>query len=309
MKGIEALFIASRAAALKGKPLKLRQAAAIVIMISGIVLLIAIEGVDDILAGRKHHALFYCGLAVLGLLTLPIHVHTFLRVKRGEVVPNPWLVFGPAFEFVRVPLSVKITLVGALTSLVAVVSYLSLSPLHFHLRIILHHHVAFNFFMIVIGFNLFLWVVVALAWYLFVLTHKSQPFEVKLPMQHGEDVWPPAPIVGAEENNKDWHKLLLLVDCQQQGDIAMNVSLTPELESLVHDKVNSGLYTSASEVVREALRLLNDRDTIQQQRMAELKREIAIGLEDFKLGRTVSGEQVFAESRQRGEVRRDCEKE
>ena len=36
----------------------------------------------------------------------------------------------------------------------------------------------------------------------------------------------------------------------------MNVSLTPDLEELVHKKVESGRYTSASEVVREALRLL-----------------------------------------------------
>jgi antitoxin ParD1/3/4 len=40
----------------------------------------------------------------------------------------------------------------------------------------------------------------------------------------------------------------------------MNVSLTPELEQLVNDKVRSGLYQTASEVVREALRLLKQRD-------------------------------------------------
>lgn len=40
----------------------------------------------------------------------------------------------------------------------------------------------------------------------------------------------------------------------------MNVSLTPELEDLVNDKVRSGLYQTASEVVREALRLLKQRD-------------------------------------------------
>jgi antitoxin ParD1/3/4 len=38
----------------------------------------------------------------------------------------------------------------------------------------------------------------------------------------------------------------------------MNVSLTPELEKLVTRKVQSGLYQSASEVVREGLRLLED---------------------------------------------------
>lgn len=40
----------------------------------------------------------------------------------------------------------------------------------------------------------------------------------------------------------------------------MNVSLTPELEQLVNEKVKSGDYQTASEVVREALRLLKDRD-------------------------------------------------
>ena len=40
----------------------------------------------------------------------------------------------------------------------------------------------------------------------------------------------------------------------------MNVSLTPELEALVNEKVRSGLYQTASEVVREALRLLKKRD-------------------------------------------------
>ena len=40
----------------------------------------------------------------------------------------------------------------------------------------------------------------------------------------------------------------------------MNVSLTRELEDLVNEKVRSGLYQTASEVVREALRLLKQRD-------------------------------------------------
>ncbi len=88
----------------------------------------------------------------------------------------------------------------------------------------------------------------------------------------------------------------------------MNVSLTQELENLVHEKVQSGLYTSASEVVREALRLLNDRDTIQQQRLAELKREVAIGLKELRQGKSVPGEQVFEELQGRSEARRRNEK-
>lgn len=88
----------------------------------------------------------------------------------------------------------------------------------------------------------------------------------------------------------------------------MNVSLTPELETLVQQKVQSGLYSSASEVVREALRLLNDRDTIQQQRLEELRREIKVGLDDLNHGRIVPGEQVFAELKQRSEARRENSK-
>jgi antitoxin ParD1/3/4 len=45
----------------------------------------------------------------------------------------------------------------------------------------------------------------------------------------------------------------------------MNVSLTPELERLVNERVESGLYQTASEVVREALRLLKERDQAREQ--------------------------------------------
>jgi putative addiction module CopG family antidote len=47
----------------------------------------------------------------------------------------------------------------------------------------------------------------------------------------------------------------------------MNVSLTPELESYITEKVESGFYTSNSEVVREALRLLRHRDRIRTRKL------------------------------------------
>ena len=50
----------------------------------------------------------------------------------------------------------------------------------------------------------------------------------------------------------------------------MNVSLTPELERLVNEKVESGLYQTASEVVREALRLLKERDQAREQLRADV---------------------------------------
>ncbi len=59
----------------------------------------------------------------------------------------------------------------------------------------------------------------------------------------------------------------------------MNVSLTPQLEELVKKKVESGLYGSASEVMREALRLLEERDRIRALRLEELRVEIRKGLD------------------------------
>ena len=59
----------------------------------------------------------------------------------------------------------------------------------------------------------------------------------------------------------------------------MNISLTPQLEEMVKRKVASGLYGSASEVMREALRLLEERDRLHAMRLEELRAEIKKGLE------------------------------
>ena len=64
----------------------------------------------------------------------------------------------------------------------------------------------------------------------------------------------------------------------------MNVSLTPELENLVNEKVKSGLYNSASEVIREGLRLLQEQDLLKQIRRDELRREIMLGVNQLRNG-------------------------
>lgn len=73
----------------------------------------------------------------------------------------------------------------------------------------------------------------------------------------------------------------------------MSLSVTPEIERLVHAKVASGTYSSASEVVGEALRLLDARDQMREQRLAELKRRIAIGVEEAERGDTVDADEFF----------------
>jgi len=78
----------------------------------------------------------------------------------------------------------------------------------------------------------------------------------------------------------------------------MNVSLTPELEQFVQTKVKSGRYLSASEVVREALRLLEERDRLQQIKLDRLRQDIRIGVEQIEQGDVIEGDDVFAELEQ-----------
>jgi antitoxin ParD1/3/4 len=73
----------------------------------------------------------------------------------------------------------------------------------------------------------------------------------------------------------------------------MNVHLTDELERLVQSKVQSGRYNSASEVVRETLRLLEERDELLAIRKDELRKRIAEGLDAVKAGRVQDGDEVF----------------
>ncbi len=61
--------------------------------------------------------------------------------------------------------------------------------------------------------------------------------------------------------------------------MGMNVNLTPQLEELVRSKVESGLYTSASEVVREALRLMDEQDRMRAAKLDQLKAEVRRGLD------------------------------
>jgi antitoxin ParD1/3/4 len=75
----------------------------------------------------------------------------------------------------------------------------------------------------------------------------------------------------------------------------MNVSLTPELERRIAEKVESGLYTTASEVVREALRLLFDADERREQLKAKLNGEIQVALDQLDRGEVVTAEEAWAE--------------
>lgn len=71
----------------------------------------------------------------------------------------------------------------------------------------------------------------------------------------------------------------------------MNVSLTVELEKRIAEKVQSGLYTSASEVVREGLRLLFEADEIRAHRLDKLDADIRLGLDQLDRGEGIAGDE------------------
>lgn len=73
----------------------------------------------------------------------------------------------------------------------------------------------------------------------------------------------------------------------------MNISLPVELERMVHEKIQIGLYSSASEVVRDALRLLFEREIIQKQRIEQLNCEIDKGIESANKGELLDGTEVM----------------
>jgi len=69
--------------------------------------------------------------------------------------------------------------------------------------------------------------------------------------------------------------------------MSINISLPPELENRVRQRVESGLYGSASEVVREALRLLDTYEQSKQAALAALRADIELGMADRHAGRVI----------------------
>jgi antitoxin ParD1/3/4 len=66
--------------------------------------------------------------------------------------------------------------------------------------------------------------------------------------------------------------------------MTININLTPQLEAMVRDKVASGRYGSASEVVREALRLMQEQDQLRAIKLEQLRTDIRAGMESGSAG-------------------------
>jgi antitoxin ParD1/3/4 len=84
----------------------------------------------------------------------------------------------------------------------------------------------------------------------------------------------------------------------------MNVSLTPELDKFIARKVESGRYNSASEVVREALRLLEEHDRTRNVQVAAFNRELGARLASLDRGESVKPATARKRLEQRSRERR-----
>ena len=79
----------------------------------------------------------------------------------------------------------------------------------------------------------------------------------------------------------------------------MNVNLGSTFDEFVERMLKSGLYQSQSEVLREGLRLLKEREELKQAHLSRLRNEIALGIQEAERGELTDGPAVFREIRRR----------
>jgi antitoxin ParD1/3/4 len=84
----------------------------------------------------------------------------------------------------------------------------------------------------------------------------------------------------------------------------VNVSLTPELDAFLQSRVKSGRYQTTSEVVREALRLLERQERERDEAFQQLKARLETGAAQAERGELLDGDEVFDELREMIEERR-----
>src|SRR5438132_8527125 len=84
----------------------------------------------------------------------------------------------------------------------------------------------------------------------------------------------------------------------------MNVNLGSVFDQFIAELLKTGMYQSQSEVVREGLRLLKEREELKRLRLAELRKQIAVGSQQADRGEFVEGEEMFAEIRRRSAGRK-----
>ena len=83
-----------------------------------------------------------------------------------------------------------------------------------------------------------------------------------------------------------------------------NIALSPQLDKFIQNKIESGRYQSASEVVREGLRLLEEREQDRKAALADVRKKIAVGYAQIRKGDTVDPDEVLVKIAKRSKARR-----
>jgi antitoxin ParD1/3/4 len=81
--------------------------------------------------------------------------------------------------------------------------------------------------------------------------------------------------------------------------VARNISFTELHDALIDEKIAAGAYQTASEVVRDAMRLLQERDELHQNRLGQVRAKIEKGWEQSERGQMVEGATVEAHFKKR----------
>ncbi|NEP56882.1 MAG: type II toxin-antitoxin system ParD family antitoxin [Symploca sp. SIO2G7] len=79
----------------------------------------------------------------------------------------------------------------------------------------------------------------------------------------------------------------------------MNITLKPEEEQLIQEKLKSGKYETAYDVIVEALSLLEERDKLSKEWLEETKKKVAVGIAQLNQGEGIDGEIVIARLREK----------
>ena len=68
----------------------------------------------------------------------------------------------------------------------------------------------------------------------------------------------------------------------------MNVSLSPELEHFVQEKVRAGQYQTVDDMISSALSILRQQEILSAEDIDELRREITLGIQQLDRGESAS---------------------
>lgn len=79
----------------------------------------------------------------------------------------------------------------------------------------------------------------------------------------------------------------------------MNISLKPEQEQFIQEKLRSGKYETIDELIAEAFRLLEERDRYYEKWVEETRQKVAIGIEQADRGQVTDGKVVIARLREK----------